>query len=111
MPSKEINGVIYNTMNSRLIHESSKIISVDNSEKVSMVKEKLFITKDGSYFLYGSGGAGSRYAIRSVSGVNTISSGEDIIPLTAVEARKWAQDHLCIVEFLRGSVDPEVGDK
>lgn len=54
--------------------------------------ETLYRKRTGEYFLHGSGGAMSRYAVMSVA--NSWSGGEKISPLTADQAREWAQEHL-----------------
>ena len=54
--------------------------------------ETLYRKRTGEYFLHGEGGAMSRYAV--MSGANSWSGGEKISPLTADQAREWAQEHL-----------------
>lgn len=54
-------------------------------------KETLFRKRTGEYFLYGEGGAETRYAEREG---RIWKSGKMIIPLTYDEARDWAEGHL-----------------
>ena len=54
--------------------------------------ETLYQKRTGEFFLYGEGGPMSRYA-RSID-QNSWSGGEKIMPLSAANARKWAEDHL-----------------
>ena len=54
------------------------------------INESLYRTKNGAWFLAGSGGAMTRY---SVSNGNMSSGGSDIIVLTDDEARRWLEDH------------------
>lgn len=55
-------------------------------------RETLYRKRTGEYFLHGEGGAMSRHAV--MSGANSWSGGEKISPLTADQAREWAQEHL-----------------
>lgn len=59
--------------------------------------EYLYQKKTGEFFLHGIGGAMSKYAHRT--GLNEWSGGEEIIPLSPEEARKWAEKHLEVEEF------------
>lgn len=59
--------------------------------------ETLYRKRTGEYFLHGSGGAMSRYAV--LSGANTWSGGEKIIPLTFDQAREWSENHLSTAEY------------
>ena len=51
--------------------------------------EMLYITADGEYFLYGSGGAMTHYAKRYKSRSN--ASGEAIVPMTVDQAKDWTK--------------------
>jgi hypothetical protein len=53
--------------------------------------EALYRTPKGNYFLYGRGGAMTKYG-RRVS-TNTWTGGRGITPLTADEAFEWCQEH------------------
>ena len=59
--------------------------------------EYLYRKKTGEFFIHGIGGAMSKYAHRT--GLNEWSGGEEIIPLSPEEARKWAEKHLEVEEF------------
>lgn len=87
--NKIINGKRYNT-------ESAKLLgSFDNGEypsDLSYVRESLYRTKSGQYFIHGEGGASTQYAQqREISGWRP---GEKIIPLAEDCARNWAEEHL-----------------
>lgn len=57
------------------------------------LEEALYRAKrSGRYFLYGAGGARTRYASHVGSG--WMASGEAIVPLTREEALAWASEHL-----------------
>ncbi|MDK2881929.1 MAG: hypothetical protein PWP58_265, partial [Bacillota bacterium] len=53
--------------------------------------EALYRTPKGAYFLYGEGGAKTKYG-RPVGG-GTVSGGSDITPLTPDEALGWLEEH------------------
>jgi hypothetical protein len=84
---KIINGKKYNTETARKLGSICK-----NDGSLEYWCEELYVKRNGEYFLYGEGGAGSRYA-RSLDNGNW-GGGEDIIPLTYDAARKWAERHL-----------------
>ena len=54
--------------------------------------ERLCLSKNGVYFLYGRGNKASKYA-KEYRGGRKIA-GEDIIALTEEEAYTWAAEHL-----------------
>ena len=88
---KVINGKLYNTdtatpLASRCEHHGD-FRSVD---------ESLYRTKKGSYFLAGSGGPMSKYAVACDNGW---SGGSDIIPITEEEARGWAERYCDADEY------------
>lgn len=56
------------------------------------IKETLYRTRSGQYFLHGYGGAATKYA--QSLGLNSWGDGEQIIPLTEEIARIWAEQHL-----------------
>ena len=60
-------------------------------------KETLYQKKTGEFFLHGEGGPMTR-ASRSAGG-NSWTSGEKIIPMTAEEAREWAEEKLDADEY------------
>lgn len=53
--------------------------------------ETLYQKRTGEFFLHGEGHGMSRYAERTADGWGW---GEQIIPLSVDEARKWSEDHL-----------------
>lgn len=91
---KIINGRRYDTSTARLIGEYSKAIS---SSDFSHFEESLYCKKTGEYFLAGEGGPMTKYA-RS-SGQNEWSGGSEILPITADDAREWAEKHLTAEEY------------
>ena len=53
------------------------------------IYEELYITEKGNFFMYGEGGAQTRYATSDSS--NSWSYGSDMFPLTQEEAYLWAE--------------------
>lgn len=54
--------------------------------------EELYKKRTGGFFLYGCGGARSKYS--RICGQNTYCGGDEIIPLSNAEAMEWAENHL-----------------
>jgi hypothetical protein len=84
---KIINRKVYNTETAELLHAWCNRRAVTD---FSYVEEALYRTKKGAFFLYGSGGAMSGYA---VSHGNTCGGGSDIAPLDKDEALRWLEKH------------------
>ena len=82
---KVISGRLYNTATATLIAD----FSYSNSSDFNHVEEGLYKTKKGSYFLAGSGGPMSKYAVSL--GNNATGGSSDIIPLSDDEAREWCE--------------------
>lgn len=59
--------------------------------------EELYQKRTGEFFLYGEGGAMSKYA--ETIGQNEWSGGEKIMPLDYESAREWAEEHLDADEY------------
>src|SRR4051812_45958300 len=86
-----INGKRYDTATATLIGEAEG--GGRSMSDWHFWSEDLYRTpRSGTYFLAGYGGPLSRYA-RSV-GQNEWTGGERIIPLSAADAREWAEEHL-----------------
>jgi len=84
---KVINKLLYDTKTAELI------VKWDNgyfTNDFNYCGEDLYLTENGNYFLYGEGGAMSKYA--TYCG-NSQGGGEDIIPLTAEEVIIWLQEN------------------
>lgn len=85
---KIINGRIYDTDTARDLGQDSHSHPGD----FHYWHEVLYQKRTGEFFLWGEGGPMSHYA-RSID-QNSWSGGEKIMPLTAANARKWAEEHL-----------------
>lgn len=74
------------------------------------VEEELYRKRNGEFFLYGSGGPQSKYAV-SV-GQNEWSGSDQIIPLTMESADEWAQENLSAEQYegTFGTVSDEGGE-
>lgn len=85
---KVIEGKLYNT------DTASKIASWDNGMSrgdFGWCDEDIFVTKKGAYFVWGQGGALSRWSVPC--GNNGQTGGANIEVLTAHEAREWCETH------------------
>lgn len=91
---KIINGKKYDT-------DTAKELASDGNglgyRDFRNVHEALYIKRTGEYFLYGCGGAMSKYA--HAIDDNSWSGGEKIVPLTEAEAREWAETHIDADEY------------
>lgn len=85
---KVINGKRYNTESAQYCGSHEYGYSGDFDH----MYEALYQKRTGEFFLYGNGGPNSKY--REEISMNTWSGGEQIIPLTDDEARKWAETNL-----------------
>lgn len=91
---KIINGKKYDTETAK---EIGSRFSGESRQDFSYVEETLYRKRTGEFFLYGSGGPASRYAVRT--GQNSWSGGSKIIPLSTQEARHWAEQYLTPDDF------------
>ncbi len=81
-----IDGKRYDTETAKLLAEwTNNYYSSD----FQWCHEELYVTKKGSYFLYGEGGAMSKYSVPI--GNNGSGGGERIKPLSTAEARNWCE--------------------
>lgn len=85
---KIINGLRYDTETAE--HLGSDWYSSPGD--LNYWGEDLYRKKTGEFFLYGEGGAMSRYS--KPSGTNSWSGSERIMPMTYQEAQAWAEKHL-----------------
>ena len=104
---KIINGRTYNTETSK---EIGKWSNSYNPSDFHYCEETLYKNTKGAYFIYGEGGAMSKY--RRQAGQNSWSGGEEIKPLTREEAQEWAEKHLEAEEYEAefGEVEEAEGD-
>ena len=82
---KSINKKMYNT---ETAEEVAKFWNGLGSNDFRNLSETLYLTKNGNWFLHGSGGANSKYAIH----IGNMSRGnETIIPLSIDETIEWCE--------------------
>ena len=86
--NKVINGKRYSTETAHFCGDHE----YGNHGDLDHVYEALYQKRTGEFFLYGAGGAKSKYA--KAIGANDWYGGEKIIPLTDDEAKKWAEKYL-----------------
>lgn len=84
---KVINGKLYNTETAELIDDYSSGL---NNRDFRNITEELYRKKNGEFFLYGYGGAMTKYRERCG---DMWGSGENIIPITEAEAKEWLEAH------------------
>ena len=83
---KIINGKLYDT-------DTAKMLGLDGGgDGFKAWHEELYQKRTGEFFLYGHGGAMTKYA--QALGDNSWSGGEKIMPLSLAAAREWAEEHL-----------------
>lgn len=99
---KIIEGKTYNTETAQFLGDWQNLWEGD----YHYCREELYRTKKGTYFLYGEGGALSRYA-RCYGGSATGGEGFEI--LSEEEAREWAEKKLSTDEYIKIFGEPEEG--
>jgi len=91
---KIINNKVYDTETAKLLGRADNGCGYND---FNWVRESLFRKKTGEYFLFGEGGANTRYA-ESV-GSNSWSGGWAIFPFTVERAREWAENNLSADDY------------
>jgi hypothetical protein len=87
---KLIDGKLYSTDNAELITSTYPNGTQDRSN-FRFLKESLYVTENGSYFIAGEGGAKTKYSQPAATGGTT--GGEDIRAVSEEEAFDWLQRH------------------
>lgn len=99
---KIIKGKLYDTDTAR------RLGGDEGGEGFSHWSEELYQKRTGEFFLYGEGGAMTKYAV--ALGDNSWGGGEKIMPLTFETARQWAEEHLSADAYAREFGVPEEGE-
>ena len=86
---KIINGKKYDTSTAKNVGEWSNGYYAND---FNYCKETLYLKKTGEFFLFGDGGAMSKYS--ESCGTNNWCGSCEIIPFTEDEAKEWAEEHL-----------------
>lgn len=89
---KIINRKLYDTDTAKAIGSWTNNYTGFHAES-----ERLYRKKTGEYFLYGSGGPMSKYAVSIENGT---SGSSKIIPLSENEAKDWAEEHLTADKYI-----------
>lgn len=90
---KIINGKLYDT-------DTAKRLGYDGGgDGFSSWSEELYQKRTGEYFLYGEGGARTRYAEHVDGPGGGWTGGEKIMPLSLDAARQWAEEHLSADDY------------
>jgi len=90
-----IDGKLYNTDTAkRLCSGGSRGFS---SSDFNYFEEILYKTKNGAFFLAGSGGPMTKYAVST--GQNGSMGGSKIIPLSQDDAREWCDQHMSADDY------------
>lgn len=86
---KVINGKVYDTDKAKGL---GTYANYGSWRDFNHYEETLYQKKTGEYFLFGKGGASTRYA--EPEGQNSWTGGSRIMPMTYTEAQKWAEEYL-----------------
>ena len=99
---KIINGKLYDT------DKALRLGVAKGGEGFSHWCEELYQKRTGEFFLYGQGGAMTKYA-QALSD-NSWSGGEKIMPLSFETARQWTKEHLSAEVYARAFGIPAEGE-
>ena len=99
---KIINKRLYDTETAKKLAEASSNLSVSD---FNYWEETLYRKKNGEFFIHGHGGPMSRYA--TVTGTNSWSGGERIIPMSYKNAQQWAEEKISPDQYIELFGDPE----
>ena len=98
---KIIDGRMYNTETATELGDFWNGLGASDFNSLS---ETLYRKKNGEFFLYGEGGAMSKYS--QLFG-NESCGGEEIIPLTEEQAKHWAEKNLDADKYIEIFGEPE----
>ena len=91
---KIINGKKYDTETAKMLGETWEGARND----FNFWREELYKKRTGEFFIYGEGGANSRYS-EYIPEANAYAGGEEIRPISEAEAKKWCETHLSVDEY------------
>lgn len=91
-----INGTLYDTEADGV--EKIGSYARGNASDFHHVREALYLTASGQYFVAGSGGPMTGYSREVFTGGRT--GGHGIRAVTENEARQWAEDHMPVDDYL-----------
>lgn len=99
---KIINGKMYNT-------ETANNVATyyyNTTSDFDRFHEELYQKKTKEFFIYGSGGARSKYSYHNISD-NSWCGSSDIIPISENEAKEWLCSHNFINTYIKLFGEPE----
>ena len=82
-----INRQVYDTAKATLVAEDHNNLGRNDFHAL---QEQLYVTAKGNWFIYGWGGAMTKYAEHEG---NSSSEGECIMPMSRDEALSWCEEH------------------
>lgn len=105
---KIINGKVYDTKTAECVAQWDNGLFAN---ALGYLSEDLYRKKTGEFFIHGDGGANTKYA--TVVGSNSWSGGEQVLPMSFVDAKEWAEEHLCGDEYEKifGKVEEDVSKR
>lgn len=104
---KVIDGKMYNTETAKKLGEFDNGRYGDHD----YMEEALYLTKSGAYFLYGTGGAMSKYA--EASSNSNWTGGSIIQSMSLSAAKEWAEKNLTGDEYedIFGEIEEDGDEK
>ena len=90
---KIIGGKVYDTSTAENLGERCR----NTDDVITITEEVLYRKRTGEYFLHGSGGSGTKYAVSESN--NFWRWGETIIPLSVGAAKEWAENNLSAEKY------------
>ena len=99
---KIIDGKMYNTETAKPIYLWTNGLS---NRDFSNCSEFLYRKRTDEFFIHGWGGAMSKY--REQCDGNMWGSGEDIVPLTESEAKRWVEEKADVNTYIDLFGEPE----
>ena len=96
-----IRGKLYDSDTAKEVAKAQ----TGSAEDPSCFTERLLRKKTGEFFLHGSGGPSSKYAVPFQGG--TWQSGERLTPLTYAQADRWARENLTHPAYLAAFGPPK----
>lgn len=99
---KIINGKTYNTETAEMVASYS---NGGGWRDFRHYEESLYKKKTGEFFLFGEGGAMTKYSERISD--NSWGGGNKIIPLSEDKAKKWMEEYADVEDYIKVFGEPE----
>lgn len=85
---KIINNKLYDTATAKKLAEWDE----NGTDSRNYISESLYRKKTGEFFVFGDGGANTKYA--RIGRLNVFEPGSAILPMSLEQAKEWALDRL-----------------